>query len=51
LTAHLLNVQAAFGGPILWWEQDGTYVAVSGPHLTKDDLVKIASSMSATAVP
>jgi len=50
-TAHLLNIQAEFGGPILWWQQDGAYIAVSGPHLTKDDLVKISSSMSNIAMP
>jgi hypothetical protein len=47
----LLNNEPQFGGPILWWQQDGTYIAVSGPHLTKDDLVKVAASMSKTATP
>jgi hypothetical protein len=49
LVAHFLNEQPEFGGPILWWHQEGAYVALSGPQLTKDELVKIATSMSQTA--
>jgi hypothetical protein len=48
-TAHFLDNPAEFGGPTLWWEQDGAYVALSGPKLTKEDLVKIVGSMSQTA--
>lgn len=47
--AHFLDVQPQYGGPILWWQQQGAYVALSGPHLTKDDLVQIAASTSPTA--
>lgn len=47
--AHFLDVQPEYGGPILWWQQEGTYVALSGPHLTRDELVKSADSMSKTA--
>lgn len=36
------------GANMLWWDQDGTYVAISGPHLTQDGLLRIASSMSKT---
>jgi outer membrane lipoprotein-sorting protein len=49
LTAHYLNLEPAYGGPILWWEQEGAYVALSGPRRTRDELVKIAASMSKTA--
>lgn len=46
---HFLNIESQFGGPILWWEEAGSYVALSGPKLNKTDLVKIAVSMSPTA--
>ncbi|MBI2954940.1 MAG: zf-HC2 domain-containing protein [Chloroflexi bacterium] len=46
ITAHFFDMQPQYGGPILWWQQDGAYVALSGPHLSKDDLIKIAGSMS-----
>lgn len=49
IEAHLLNLQPEFGGLILWWNQEGAYVAVSGPDLTRDDLVRIAEWMSASA--
>lgn len=48
ISGHCLTNQPEFGGPILWWEEDGSYVALSGPWLSKDDLVKIADSMSST---
>lgn len=41
--------QPEFGGPILWWNEDGAYIALSGPQLAEDDLVEIAESMSSTA--
>jgi hypothetical protein len=44
-TAHFLAVEAAYGGPILWWIQDDTYIALSGPALTQRDLETIANSM------
>jgi hypothetical protein len=43
LTAHLLATPADYGGPILWWVQEGTPVALSGPDLDRDDLVRIAA--------
>jgi hypothetical protein len=49
ILGHFLNNQPEFGGPILWWEEDGSYVALSGPELTMVNLVKIAASMSPTA--
>ncbi len=36
-------------GYILWWHQDGTYLALTAPDLPADELVKIAASMSDTA--
>lgn len=51
ITAHLISNEPQFGGPILWWDQDGAYVALSSPTLTQDALVKIAASMSNTADP
>lgn len=47
--AHLLDEPPQYGGPILWWEQDGAYIALSGPQLRRGDLVAIAASMSKTA--
>ncbi len=49
ISAHFLQVGPQYGGPILWWQQEGTYIAISGPQLTKDVLVAIAASMSKTA--
>jgi len=46
ILGHFLDIEPQFGGPILWWEEAGTYVALSGPGLNKTDLVKIAVSMS-----
>ncbi len=47
--AHPMPNEAQFGGPILWWEQDGTYIAVSGPRLTFAQESAVAVSMSRTA--
>jgi WD40-like Beta Propeller Repeat len=49
ISAHFLQVEPHYGGPILWWRQEGTYIAISGPRLTKDVLIAIAASMSKTA--
>jgi hypothetical protein len=49
ITAHFLEVEPQYGGPILWWQQEGTYIAISGPQLRKDVLIYIAASMSKTA--
>jgi hypothetical protein len=52
LTAHFLTGESEFDGPILWWVQDGTYVELSGPQLTRDDLVNMAASVvRATVAP
>jgi len=48
-TAYLLNVGAHFGGLILWWDQEGTYIALSSADLNESHLVRMAGSMSATA--
>lgn len=34
-----------YGGPILWWTEDGDYVALAGPNRTQQELVAIAASM------
>lgn len=47
ITAHYLPNQPEFGGPILWWDEAGAYVAISGRYLTEDTLHVIANSMSA----
>lgn len=49
IPGHFLNNEPQFGGPILWWDKAGTYIALSGPDLSKTDLVNIAVSMSPTA--
>jgi len=49
IEGHFLNIEPQFGGPILWWEEADSYVALSGPGLGKTDLVEIAVSMSPTA--
>lgn len=46
ISAHFIPNEPQFGGPILWWSQEGTYIALSGPQLTQDELVKIANSMN-----
>lgn len=51
LEAHFLANQPEFGGPILWWITRDAYVALSGPHLTEQDLMRIANSMSAAPSP
>lgn len=49
LPGHFLDMAPAFGGPILWWQEDGAYIALAGPRLRKGDLLRIAASMSKTA--
>lgn len=49
IVGHFLDNEPQFGGPILWWQEAGSYVALSGSELHKTDLVKIANSMSSTA--
>jgi hypothetical protein len=51
VTAHVLGFGAGFGGLDLWWEQNGAFVSISGPSLSKRELVQIARSMSQIAVP
>lgn len=47
--AHFLSGSPTYGGPIVWWQQDGTYIALSGPQMTKEELIDIAETMSPTA--
>ncbi|MHB9144559.1 MAG: hypothetical protein ACYC5Y_04400 [Symbiobacteriia bacterium] len=49
--AHFLINQPEFGGNILWWSTRDSYVALSGPHLTEQDLIRIANSMAAAPSP
>lgn len=49
ITAYFLNIEPQYGGPILWWNENGAYVALSGPNQTKASLLEIAESMSPTA--
>lgn len=51
ITAHYLVNQPEFGGPILWWQETGSYVALSGPTMNKDSLVAIANSMVSSSNP
>jgi outer membrane lipoprotein-sorting protein len=48
-TAYFINLESRYGGPILWWQQGKTYIALSGPEQTKETLVTIAQSMSPEA--
>lgn len=45
IEGHLLGLSKADGGPILWWVEGGTYVAISGEDLTEPDLVEVANHM------
>lgn len=50
ISGHFLGgIQPEYGGPILWWVQDRTYVAVSGSDLTQEILLGVANSMSNSA--
>jgi len=49
LSGHFLEGDPQTGGPILWWQQAGAYIAVSGPQLKEADLIRIAGSVSETA--
>jgi len=50
IAAHYLkDIEPQYGGAILWWDQDRTYVALSSPYLDKATLIRVANSMSKTA--
>ncbi len=49
VTAHFLEFPPELGGPILWWNQEGANIAMSGLRLSRDDLARIAAYMSSTA--
>ena len=49
ITGYFLPIEPVYGGPILWWQQEGAYIALSGPQLTRDELVRISASTSSTA--
>lgn len=44
-TAYYLPNEPIYGGNILWWIHDGTYIALSGPQITKDMLVQLANTI------
>lgn len=46
LLGHLDPVQPQYGGPILWWAEHGTYVAISSPAVDASELLRIARSMT-----
>lgn len=46
-TAHQLAFEPQI--TILWWNQDGAYLALEGHGIARDEMLKIAASMSATA--
>ena len=46
IEGHFIASTPEAGGPILWWQEGGAYVALSGAHLTRDQLIEIANSMS-----
>ncbi len=50
-TGHYLAGDPATGGPILWWPQGHSYIALSGAHLTRDDLVRAATAMVQASLP
>ena len=48
--AQFMQIEPKYGGSILWWSEEvrpgrGTYIAISGPLLGRDELIKIARSM------
>lgn len=50
VTAHLVqDAGDNIGSWTLWWEQEGTVIQLSGPNLTRADLLKIAASLNKTA--
>ncbi len=49
LVGHFMPNEPQFGGPILWVHKDGTFVAISGPALTRSEEIRIAASLSGTA--
>lgn len=52
LEGHLIRTPTTlYGGLTLWWQQDGTTIALTGPAVSESDLVKIAASLSKTAKP
>jgi hypothetical protein len=50
VAAHRLALGPSFGGLYLWWEQAGTFVSISSPQLKQRQLLRIAGSMSKTAM-
>lgn len=50
LEGHLIQTPTdRYGGPTLWWQQDGTTISLRGPAVGEADLVKVAAAMSKTA--
>lgn len=48
IIGHLMEAPSAQTS-LLWWEQEGTFVALETRVLPKEELLRIAASMSATA--
>lgn len=46
IRGQLIPVQPDYGGPIVWWVEQGTYVAVSSPRVATTELLRIARSMT-----
>lgn len=50
--AHWEDLDARFGGPILWWVDtrsgDPVYVAISSPKASRSDLLTVARSLVPT---
>jgi len=43
---HLIDgIAPAQGGPIIWWVEGNTYIAVSSPGLASSELLRIAASI------
>ncbi|MGE5141516.1 MAG: LolA family protein [Rudaea sp.] len=47
--AHIILDPGEGGGWLLWWETQGALIKISGPDLTRSDLITIASSMDRNA--
>lgn len=51
IQAHFIRVDPAYGGSILWFQKDGSYIALSGPTMTENDLIGFAESLELLETP